>query len=101
MDNLAFQPVSGTLAVIEDHPNGDVWMCLPDGADRDIKSDGCIRILSVVDSSAEPTGFMFSPDGTSAYVSIQHSTDPTDGSMDSDGYATDDVLVISGFKLSQ
>jgi secreted PhoX family phosphatase len=102
MDNLAFQPVSGALAVIEDHTNGDVWMCLPDGADRDIKTDGCIRILSVKDQSAEPTGFMFSPDGTKAYVSIQHSDDASDGSMDdADGYGTDDVLVITGFALPE
>lgn len=96
-DNLAFQPNTGNLYVIEDNKNGDVWACLPDGADRDIKSDGCIRILSVVDTSAEPTGFGFSPDGSTAYVSIQHSDDPADGSMDVDGYGTDDLLVITGF----
>ena len=31
---------------------GDVFACLPDGADRDIKSDGCVKILSVTDRSA-------------------------------------------------
>lgn len=97
-DNLAFQPNTGNLYVIEDNSNGDVWACLPDGEDRDIKSDGCIRILSVVDDSAEPSGFMFSPDGSKAYVSVQHSSDPDDGSMDADGYGTDDILVISGFQ---
>ncbi len=96
-DNLAFQPVTGNLYVIEDHPNGDVFACLPDGADRDIKSDGCIRILSVKDSSAEPTGFLFSNDGETAYVSIQHSND---GNMpEFDGYPTDDVLKITGFRI--
>ncbi|MEN8174188.1 MAG: alkaline phosphatase PhoX [Pseudomonadota bacterium] len=75
MDNLAFQPDTGILYVIEDHENGDVWACLPDGQDRDIKSDGCIRVLSVVDRSAEPTGFLFSADGTRAYIAIQHSAE--------------------------
>jgi hypothetical protein len=94
-DNFAFHPVSGMAYVIEDNANGDVWACLPDGADRDIKSDGCIRILSVKDSSAEPSGFMFSNDGTTAYVSIQHSND--DDMPAVDDYATDDLLIITGF----
>ena len=94
-DNLAFQPNTGILYVIEDNANGDIWACLPDGSDRDVKTDGCIRILSVKDSSAEPTGFIFTADGKTAYVSVQHSAD---GHMPSvDGYPTDDVLVITGF----
>jgi hypothetical protein len=96
-DNLAFQPVSGNLFVIEDHPNGDIFACLRDGKDRDIKTDGCVKILSVKDSSAEPSGFMFSADGKTAFVSIQHSRD--DNMPTVDGYATDDVLKITGFKL--
>ena len=96
-DNLAFQPRTGNLYVIEDHNNGDVFACLPDGADRDIKSDGCVKILSVKDSSAEPTGFLFSADGTTAYVSIQHSNDTNMPLVD--GYPTDDVLKITGFKV--
>jgi secreted PhoX family phosphatase len=95
-DNLAFQPLSGNVYVIEDNPNGDVWACLRDGHDRDKKTDGCVRILSVVDASAEPTGFFFSADGTKAYVSIQHSDDAEMPLVD--GYGTDDVLEISGFK---
>lgn len=94
-DNLDFQPGTGNLYVIEDHPNGDVWACLKDGADRDLKSDGCIRVLSVKDSSAEPTGFIFAPDGRSAYVSIQHSDDTNMAKVDD--YGTDDLLLISGF----
>ena len=97
MDNLAFNPVSGQLFVIEDHDNGDIWACLPDGADRDIKTDGCIRILSVKDSSAEPTGFLFDATGTVAYVSIQHSDDTAMEPVD--GYGTDDLVRISGFVL--
>lgn len=96
-DNLDFQPVTGNLFVIEDHDNGDIFACLPDGADRDIKSDGCVKVLSVVDSSAEPTGFIFAPDGTTAYLSIQHSNDALMPLVDD--YATDDLLKITGFKV--
>jgi secreted PhoX family phosphatase len=96
-DNLAFQPHTGALYVIEDHPNGDVFACLRDGADRDIKTDGCVKMLSVKDSSAEPTGFIFDATGTRAYVSIQHSND--DNMPLVDDYRTDDVLMITGFKL--
>lgn len=96
-DNLDFQPVTGNLYVIEDHDNGDIFACLPDGADRDIKSDGCVKVLSVVDTSAEPTGFIFAPDGATAYLSIQHSDDTNMPLVD--GYRTDDVLRITGFKV--
>jgi secreted PhoX family phosphatase len=65
--------------------------------DRDIKTDGCVKILSVKDSSAEPTGFLFDASGTTAYVSIQHSDDSNMPLVD--GYRTDDVLKITGFKL--
>ena len=96
-DNIEFQPKTNNVYVIEDNPNGDIFACLPDGADRDIKSDGCIKILSVKDSSAEPTGFKFSADGRTAYVSIQHSND---GNMPLfDDYRTDDIIKISGFKI--
>lgn len=94
-DNLDFQPGTGILYVIEDHDNGDIWACLPDGADRDIKTDGCIRTLSVIDTSAEPTGFIFAADGKSAYLSVQHSDDAAMEKVDD--YGTDDLLKISGF----
>ncbi|MBK7592159.1 MAG: DUF839 domain-containing protein [Betaproteobacteria bacterium] len=96
VDNLAFQPGSGIMYVIEDHENGDIFACLPDGEDRDVKTDGCLKILSVKDSSAEPTGFIFSADGTTAYLSIQHSNDANMPQVDD--YATDDILKITGFK---
>lgn len=96
-DNLDFQPETGILYVIEDHDNGDIFACLPDGGDRDIKTDGCVKVISVKDTSAEPTGFFFSPVGRTAYLSIQHSDD---GNMPLfDGYRTDDVLIITGFKV--
>ncbi|KAI9002785.1 hypothetical protein BC832DRAFT_601289 [Gaertneriomyces semiglobifer] len=97
VDNLSFQPQSGNLAVIEDATSGDVWICLPDGQDDDHESDGCIRILSVKDSSAEPTGFTFLPSGTAALLSIQHSNDKLMPLVD--GYPTDDILLIEGFKM--
>jgi secreted PhoX family phosphatase len=96
-DNLDFQPHTGNMYVIEDHNNGDIFACLPDGADRDIKTDGCVKILSVKDSSAEPTGFLFDASGTTAYVSIQHSNDSLMPTVD--GYGTDDIIRITGFKV--
>jgi hypothetical protein len=98
-DNLEFQPKTDNVYVIEDHNNGDIFACLPDGMDRDIKTDGCVRILSVADSSAEPTGFLFDASGTTAYVSIQHSDDTNMPLVDD--YRSDDVLKITGFKLKK
>ncbi|QYZ68742.1 alkaline phosphatase PhoX [Neotabrizicola shimadae] len=94
-DNLDFQPGTGNLYVLEDHPNGDIWACLRDGADRDLTTDGCIRVASVKDTSAEPTGFIFAADGKTAYVSIQHSDDTNMAKVDD--YGTDDIVKITGF----
>ncbi len=99
VDSLEIHPVTGDIYGIEDHKNGDVWACLKDGADKDIKTDGCVRLLAVKDQSAEPTGFIFSPDGSKAYLSIQHSDD-TDMPL-VDGYRTDDIVVIEGFDTIQ
>ena len=84
-DNAAFQPHTGNLALLEDgevevvRPDGttelrgnDIWMCLPDGADRDVQSDGCIRIMSLRDTDSEPTGFVFTASGRTAFVNLQH-----------------------------
>ena len=60
-DNFAFQPKTGNHYVIGDNSNGDIFACLPDGADRDIKTDGCVKILSVKDTSAEPTALSSQP----------------------------------------
>ena len=96
-DNIEFQPLTGNVYVIEDNANGDIFACLPDGTDRDIKSDGCIKILSVKDSTAEPTGFKFTSNGQTAYVSIQHSNDTHVPKVDD--YGTDDIIKITGFKI--
>ena len=94
-DNLAFQPGSNVLYVIEDNPNGDVWACLPDGVDTDIKSDGCVKVFTLADASAEPTGFIFTPDGSTAIFNIQHSNDNLMPLFD--GFSTDDVVKLTGF----
>ena len=96
-DNIEFQPLTGNVYVIEDHANGDIFACLLDGTDRDIKSDGCVKILSVKDSSAEPTGFKFTPNGRTAYLSIQHSNDTNMPLVDD--YRTDDLIKVTGFKI--
>lgn len=102
-DNLDFQPITGNLYVIEDHPHGDIFACLPDGADRDIKTDGCVKVLSVKDATAEPTGFTFSGDGKTAYLSIQHSKDDLcpagSDCADIDAYPTSDIIEITGFRV--
>jgi len=95
-DNLDFQPGTGIHYIVEDHTNGDIWACLPDGKDRDILSDGCLKVISIVDATAEPTGFFFSDDGQTAYFTIQHSHDAE--GLEVDGFATDDMIKISGFK---
>ncbi|HED15976.1 MAG TPA: DUF839 domain-containing protein [Gammaproteobacteria bacterium] len=95
-DNLEFQQGSGNLYVIEDRANGSIYACLPDGEDRDLRSDGCIRIASVIDSSAKPTGFLFNAAGTTAYLSLQHSKDKHMPLVD--GFRSDDILKITGFK---
>ncbi len=98
-DNLAFQPHTGILYVIEDNPNGDVWACLPDGLDLDVKSDGCIRVFTLTDPSAEPTGFIFTPDGRNAIFNIQHSAD---GNMPLvDDFRTDDLILLTGFNVKR
>ncbi|MCO6411556.1 MAG: hypothetical protein J5I92_02315 [Thiogranum sp.] len=101
-DNLGFQPKTGNLSVIEDHQYGDVFSCLRDGDDRDIKTDGCVRIASVVDPAAEPTGFIFDASGETAYVVVQHGEQPAE-LLDFDSNPvngrTDDLIKITGFKL--
>lgn len=100
-DNLAFQPETGILYVIEDHDFGEVWACLPDGSDRDLMTDGCVSILSIIDPEAEPTGFTFGPSGDVAYLAIQHGEQPEsllDRESNKINGETDDIIMITGFK---
>ncbi|MGI8594639.1 MAG: alkaline phosphatase PhoX [Solirubrobacteraceae bacterium] len=103
-DNLAFQPGTGIVYVIEDSPTvngedkpGDIWACLRDGADRDLQSDGCSMVASVKTQGAEPTGFIFDASGRNAYLNIQHSPDDP-STPDIDESTFDEMLVIDGFR---
>jgi len=99
-DNLEFQPHTGNLYILEDQPHGEVIACLPDGEDRDARSDGCISVASVIDPAAEPSGWLFDASGETAYLALQHGeqasgllnfeTNETDG-------MTDDLIRVRGF----
>jgi secreted PhoX family phosphatase len=80
-DNIAWQPHRGnwiihedaeTVTVLQGPHNDDLWDCLPDGVDPDLQSDGCIRIATLNDLTAEWTGGIFDADGRHFYVSVQH-----------------------------
>jgi len=104
-DNVAFQPHTGNLVVLEDGPTSivgadgtsqprgnDLWMCLPDGRDDDLMSDGCVRFALLRDTSSEPTGFIFLGSGEVAFVNLQH--------RDVDGKnGRGSLIKISGFKV--
>jgi hypothetical protein len=103
-DNLAFQPKTGIVYVIEDSPvvngegkPGDIWACLRDGADQDLQSDGCSLVASVKTEGSEPTGFTFDASGRRGYLNIQHSPDdPATTEVDEGSF--DEMLVIGGFR---
>jgi secreted PhoX family phosphatase len=77
-DNIAFEPIHGNFVINEDGDgpeagrNNDIWSCLDDGDDADDQSDGCIRVVSLNDLTAESTGGVFNKWGDHYYVSIQH-----------------------------
>jgi len=77
-DNVAYQPGRGNWVFTEDGDgpevgrNNDMWVCLPDGADHDELSDGCVRFATLNDLAAEPTGAIFDATGKRLFVSIQH-----------------------------
>jgi hypothetical protein len=78
-DNIAYQPGRGNWIVHEDGEttferphNNDLWSCMDDGSDDDLQSDGCLRIGTLNDLTAEWTGGFFDPTGTHFYVSVQH-----------------------------
>ena len=79
-------------------PNGselrgnDLWICLPDGADDDVESDGCVRFASLRDTSSEPTGSKFLGSGESAFVHLQHRD------VDNANHRGS-LMKISGFKV--
>jgi Bacterial protein of unknown function (DUF839) len=83
-DNIAQQPGTGNWVIHEDgdiadtKKNNDLWDCLPDGADPDTLSDGCVRIATLNDliannnEGAEWTGGFWDATGSTFYVSVQH-----------------------------
>ena len=93
-DNIGFQPRRGNVLLNEDAEtdfesphNNDIWDCLPDGADQDLLSDGCVRVATLNDLTAEWTGGIFDATGTRYFVSVQHNVS---------GQAT--ILEIIGWK---
>jgi hypothetical protein len=93
-DNIAFQAGRGNVILHEDAEttfgsphNNDLWDCLPDGADQDLLSDGCIRIATLNDLTSEWTGGTFDASGKRLFVSVQHNIS---------GKAT--ILEIDGWK---
>jgi len=78
MDNIAYQPGRGNWLIQEDGDgpdvgrNNDIFSCLADGEDSDLLSDGCIRVLTINDLTAESTGGIFDDTGSRYWVSIQH-----------------------------
>jgi hypothetical protein len=79
-DNIDIQPGTGNFLINEDgegptYPtprNNDIWDCLDDGDDTDTLSDGCIKVMTLNDLTAESTGGIFDASGRHYYVSIQH-----------------------------
>jgi hypothetical protein len=113
-DNLEIQPFSGNTYIVEDYntindggTGGDIWACLPDGTDRDERTDGCVRMLSIADVDAEPTGFIFDGTGKVAFYNLQHgsqdeslrdlASNPACDDGACNGY-TDDLIRITRFR---
>jgi hypothetical protein len=95
-DNVAYQPDRGNWVINEDgstdavngNLNNDIWDCLPDGADVDTLSDGCVRVAVLNDTDAESTGGFFDPSGKHYYVSIQHNSSAFGTILDVTGWGS-------------
>jgi hypothetical protein len=83
MDNIAYQPGRNNWVIQEDRDavdmsgdgypfNNSIHLCMEDGEDVDDQSDGCVRIVTLNDLSAESTGGLFDAAGENYYFSIQH-----------------------------
>jgi secreted PhoX family phosphatase len=96
MDNIGLQPGTGNFVLTEDGDgpdvgrNNDVFSCLDDGADDDLLSDGCLRVATLNDLTAEPTGGIFDASGRNYFLSIQHNVT---------GHGV--VLNITGWKIKK
>lgn len=78
-DNIAYQSGRGNWVIHEDAATtykwphlDDLWQCLPDASDPDLLSDGCIRIGTLNDLTAEWTGGEFDGRGEHFFVWVQH-----------------------------
>lgn len=78
-DNLADGP-DGTLWIVEDNDNSDIWVALPD-RNGDGLSDGVHLFASLKDKPAEGTGIYFGKDPRTLYVNVQHSGTGNDKTM--------------------
>jgi len=94
-DNIAYQPGRGNWVIHEDAEtvtdlqgphNDDLWDCLEDGQDPDLQSDGCIRIATLNDLTAEWTGGIFDASGRHFYVSVQHNISGAGAILDITGW---------------
>jgi hypothetical protein len=116
MDNIAYQPGRGNWILHEDGEGpsspvplkrgNDLWDCLDDGADKDILSDGCVKIASINDTigagsgggGAEWTGGIFDATGQHFYVSIQHAIGTGTSGTPGPTYAHGYILDITGWQ---
>jgi hypothetical protein len=94
-DNIAYQPGRGNWVIHEDADtvtdlqgphNDDLWDCLDDGQDPDLQSDGCIRVATLNDLTAEWTGGIFDASGMHFYVSVQHNVSGAGTILDITGW---------------
>src|SRR5262245_48000244 len=92
-DNIAFQPGRGNVLLHEgaDTPlevthNNAPWACLPDGPDQLLLSDGCIRVGTLNDLTAEWTGGIFDATGSRFFVSVQHNISGAATILEIDGW---------------
>ncbi len=102
-DNLAFQPGFANLFILEDARFGEVFSCLPDGEDRDMQTDGCVRVLSIIDPEAEPTGLVFEANGQTAYYIVGRGEQPEsmlDFQANPFDGLTSDLIRITGFRAA-
>lgn len=99
VDNLDFDPATGNLWINMDATtsadsdafgNDDVWVCIPDGDDRDVLSDGCERAMTLLDGGAEFTGIEFLADGSGFYQQLQHRTQDGDATP-----GTSELLLVT------
>jgi secreted PhoX family phosphatase len=118
MDNIAYQPGRGNWLLHEDGEGpsspaplkrgNDLWDCLDDGADKDILSDGCVKIASINDmigagsggGGAEWTGGIFDATGQHCYVSIQHAIGTGTSGTPGPTYAHGYILDITGWRAA-